>query len=119
MVSTIFLTFVFFHLTLASELSVSTSLYIRYNEDNLYIGSVLDTVVVRSTSHCAAMCSQDDRCQVINVCPRDDPLQQVDCSLLGDSSFQDQMYLENGVLEDCLQMVKVRLLVNLCFLFVV
>ncbi|XP_025112838.1 uncharacterized protein LOC112575300 [Pomacea canaliculata] len=92
-------------LTFASDLNVSTSKYSRSHND-LYDGPVLDTVVVRSTSHCAAVCSRNDRCYAFDVCPRTGSLKQVDCSLFGDSNLQAGNSLKPGTEKKCFQMVR-------------
>lgn len=101
-------------LTFASDLNVSTSKYSRSHNNDLYDGPVLDTVVVRSTSHCAAVCSRNDRCYAFDVCPRTGSLKQADCSLLGDSNLQAGNSLKPGTEKKCFQMVKVNFILSLC-----
>ncbi|PVD21988.1 hypothetical protein C0Q70_17791 [Pomacea canaliculata] len=95
------LTPVFLRLTLSSELSASTSRYIRRPDDDLYVGPVLNTVVARSTLTCAAMCSRNDRCHVINVCPCDGFPRQVECSLHDEESFEVSNFLKDVALQNC------------------
>lgn len=101
------LTPVFLRLTLSSELSASTSRYIRRPDDDLYVGPVLDTVVARSTLTCAAMCSRNDRCHVINVCPCDGFPRQVECSLHDEESIEVSNFVKDVALQNCFLWEKV------------
>lgn len=111
MIIGLLLTPVLLRLTLASQSSVSTttSKYVRCYDSNLYEGPVLDTVVVRSTSHCAAVCSRNDRCHVINVRPRNGSLGQVDfdCSLFEEGALHPENSVKNGTQRGCFQLERV------------
>lgn len=112
MITELLWTTIFLQTAFTSEITVLTNMYIRCCDNDLYVGSVLDTVIVRSTLHCAAVCSWSDRCQEINICPRDGSLELVDCNLHGDSSLQDGNSLKYDISQDCLRMKKVSDLSN-------